>query len=89
MTEAYRLGYNFGVSIHPEINSLQTEGRVPRELTGNNWKDLKKLRFNDQRFDHLFFNVEDIENISNRNSYGIDKVSFSISKTLWVVYSSG
>ncbi|XP_033891205.3 nuclear factor NF-kappa-B p105 subunit-like isoform X2 [Acipenser ruthenus] len=33
MTEAYRLGYNFGVSIHPEINSLQTEGRVPRELT--------------------------------------------------------
>ncbi|XP_041117289.1 nuclear factor NF-kappa-B p105 subunit-like isoform X2 [Polyodon spathula] len=33
MTEAYRLGYNYGISIHPEINSLQTEGQVPRELT--------------------------------------------------------
>ncbi|KAK6493235.1 nuclear factor NF-kappa-B p105 subunit-like [Huso huso] len=33
MTEAYRLGYNYGISIHPEINCLPTEGRVPRELT--------------------------------------------------------
>ncbi|XP_041077665.1 nuclear factor NF-kappa-B p105 subunit-like [Polyodon spathula] len=33
MIQAYRLGYNYGISIHPEINCLQTEGRVSRELT--------------------------------------------------------
>lgn len=35
MTEAYRLGYNHGVVIHPEIDSFQGETRLPRELTGN------------------------------------------------------
>ncbi|XP_066498585.1 nuclear factor NF-kappa-B p105 subunit [Hoplias malabaricus] len=33
MSEAYRLGYNFGVAIHPEIDSFQGETRIPRELT--------------------------------------------------------
>ncbi|XP_048826185.1 nuclear factor NF-kappa-B p105 subunit-like isoform X1 [Brienomyrus brachyistius] len=33
MTEAYRMGYNFGVFIHPEIDAIQGEVRVPRELT--------------------------------------------------------
>uniref|UniRef100_A0A667ZXN7 Nuclear factor kappa B subunit 1 n=1 Tax=Myripristis murdjan TaxID=586833 RepID=A0A667ZXN7_9TELE len=33
MTEAYRMGYNCGVSIHPEIDILQGEVRVPRDLT--------------------------------------------------------
>nr|XP_023687181.1 nuclear factor NF-kappa-B p105 subunit-like [Paramormyrops kingsleyae] len=33
MTEAYRMGYNYGVSIHPEIDAIQGEVRVPRELT--------------------------------------------------------
>nr|XP_015200704.1 PREDICTED: nuclear factor NF-kappa-B p105 subunit isoform X1 [Lepisosteus oculatus]XP_015200705.1 PREDICTED: nuclear factor NF-kappa-B p105 subunit isoform X1 [Lepisosteus oculatus]XP_015200706.1 PREDICTED: nuclear factor NF-kappa-B p105 subunit isoform X1 [Lepisosteus oculatus]XP_015200707.1 PREDICTED: nuclear factor NF-kappa-B p105 subunit isoform X1 [Lepisosteus oculatus] len=33
MTEAYRMGYNYGISIHPEIDCLQSEGRIPRELT--------------------------------------------------------
>ncbi|XP_078116114.1 nuclear factor NF-kappa-B p105 subunit isoform X1 [Sander vitreus] len=33
MVEAFRLGYNCGVSIHPEIDALQGEVRVPRELT--------------------------------------------------------
>ncbi|XP_043112590.1 nuclear factor NF-kappa-B p105 subunit [Puntigrus tetrazona] len=32
MIEAYRMGYNYGISIHPEIDALQGEVRVPREL---------------------------------------------------------
>uniref|UniRef100_A0A673JHS4 Nuclear factor NF-kappa-B p105 subunit-like n=1 Tax=Sinocyclocheilus rhinocerous TaxID=307959 RepID=A0A673JHS4_9TELE len=34
MIEAYRMGYNYGISIHPEIDALQGEVRVSRELTG-------------------------------------------------------
>uniref|UniRef100_A0A8C1YPV0 Nuclear factor of kappa light polypeptide gene enhancer in B-cells 1 n=1 Tax=Cyprinus carpio TaxID=7962 RepID=A0A8C1YPV0_CYPCA len=34
MIEAYRMGYNYGISIHPEIDALQGEVRMPRELTG-------------------------------------------------------
>lgn len=34
MMEAYRLGHNYGVSIHPEIDGQQGEIRVPRELSG-------------------------------------------------------
>ncbi|KAI4897514.1 hypothetical protein NFI96_015906, partial [Prochilodus magdalenae] len=33
MSEAYRQGYNYGVAIHPEIDSFQGETRIPRELT--------------------------------------------------------
>ncbi|XP_076147710.1 nuclear factor NF-kappa-B p105 subunit isoform X1 [Alosa pseudoharengus] len=33
MTEAYRMGYNSGVVIHPEIDACQGEVRLPRELT--------------------------------------------------------
>uniref|UniRef100_A0A671QIU4 Nuclear factor NF-kappa-B p105 subunit-like n=1 Tax=Sinocyclocheilus anshuiensis TaxID=1608454 RepID=A0A671QIU4_9TELE len=33
MIEAYRMGYNYGISIHPEIDVLQGEVRVSRELT--------------------------------------------------------
>uniref|UniRef100_A0AAR2IMW3 RHD domain-containing protein n=1 Tax=Pygocentrus nattereri TaxID=42514 RepID=A0AAR2IMW3_PYGNA len=33
MSEAYRQGYNFGVAINPEIDSLQGETRIPRELS--------------------------------------------------------
>ncbi|XP_034038127.1 nuclear factor NF-kappa-B p105 subunit isoform X1 [Thalassophryne amazonica] len=33
MLEAFKMGYNCGVSIHPEIDGLQGEVRVPRELT--------------------------------------------------------
>uniref|UniRef100_A0A8C1LZY8 Nuclear factor of kappa light polypeptide gene enhancer in B-cells 1 n=1 Tax=Cyprinus carpio TaxID=7962 RepID=A0A8C1LZY8_CYPCA len=33
MIEAYRMGYNYGISIHPEIDALQGEVRMPRELT--------------------------------------------------------
>uniref|UniRef100_A0A8P4KLF1 RHD domain-containing protein n=1 Tax=Dicentrarchus labrax TaxID=13489 RepID=A0A8P4KLF1_DICLA len=33
MIEAFRMGYNCGVSIHHEIDALQGEVRVPRELT--------------------------------------------------------
>ncbi|XP_054647372.1 nuclear factor NF-kappa-B p105 subunit [Dunckerocampus dactyliophorus] len=33
MIEAFRMGYNFGVSIHTDVDTLQGEGRVPRELT--------------------------------------------------------
>ncbi|XP_026136135.1 nuclear factor NF-kappa-B p105 subunit-like isoform X1 [Carassius auratus] len=33
MIEAYRMGYNYGISIHPDIDALQGEVRVPRELT--------------------------------------------------------
>ncbi|KAK5605306.1 hypothetical protein CRENBAI_014278 [Crenichthys baileyi] len=32
MVEAFRMGYNCGVSIHPDIDILQGEVRVPREL---------------------------------------------------------
>uniref|UniRef100_A0A3Q1K540 RHD domain-containing protein n=1 Tax=Anabas testudineus TaxID=64144 RepID=A0A3Q1K540_ANATE len=32
MIEAFRMGYNCGVSIHPEIDALVGEVRVPREL---------------------------------------------------------
>ncbi|XP_040903900.1 nuclear factor NF-kappa-B p105 subunit isoform X2 [Toxotes jaculatrix] len=32
MVEAFRMGYNCGVSIHPEIDALQGEVRVPRDL---------------------------------------------------------
>ncbi|XP_063045759.1 nuclear factor NF-kappa-B p105 subunit [Engraulis encrasicolus] len=33
MTEAYRMGYNNGVFIHPEIDACQSEVRLPRELS--------------------------------------------------------
>ncbi|KAK9518504.1 hypothetical protein VZT92_023810 [Zoarces viviparus] len=33
MVEAFRLGFNCGVSIHPDIDALQGEVRVPRDLT--------------------------------------------------------
>ncbi|KAJ8407664.1 hypothetical protein AAFF_G00275210 [Aldrovandia affinis] len=33
MAEAYRMGYNCGVVIHPEIDCLQGEVRLPREVT--------------------------------------------------------
>uniref|UniRef100_A0A4W5RTT6 Nuclear factor of kappa light polypeptide gene enhancer in B-cells 1 n=1 Tax=Hucho hucho TaxID=62062 RepID=A0A4W5RTT6_9TELE len=33
MTEAYRMGYNCGIVIHPEIDAIQGEVRMPRELT--------------------------------------------------------
>ncbi|XP_076842630.1 nuclear factor NF-kappa-B p105 subunit isoform X2 [Brachyhypopomus gauderio] len=33
MSEAYMLGYNYGVSIHSEIDSLSGETHIPRELT--------------------------------------------------------
>ncbi|XP_029020697.1 nuclear factor NF-kappa-B p105 subunit [Betta splendens] len=33
MVEAFRMGYNCGVSIHPEVDSLLGEVRVPRELS--------------------------------------------------------
>ncbi|KAK5924556.1 hypothetical protein CgunFtcFv8_017161 [Champsocephalus gunnari] len=33
MVEAFRLGYSCGVSIHPEIDAMQGEVRVPRELS--------------------------------------------------------
>ncbi|XP_077465257.1 nuclear factor NF-kappa-B p105 subunit isoform X2 [Stigmatopora argus] len=33
MTEALRMGYNYGLGIHPDVDALQGEGRVPRELT--------------------------------------------------------
>uniref|UniRef100_A0A673IYY9 Nuclear factor NF-kappa-B p105 subunit-like n=1 Tax=Sinocyclocheilus rhinocerous TaxID=307959 RepID=A0A673IYY9_9TELE len=33
MIEAYRMGYNYGIFINPEIDALQGEVRVPRELT--------------------------------------------------------
>ncbi|XP_056626427.1 nuclear factor NF-kappa-B p105 subunit isoform X1 [Triplophysa dalaica] len=33
MIEAYRMGYNYGVFIHSEIDTLQGEVRMPRELT--------------------------------------------------------
>lgn len=35
MSEAYRLGYNYGIVIHPEIDSFQGETHLPRDLTGN------------------------------------------------------
>uniref|UniRef100_A0A669C856 Nuclear factor kappa B subunit 1 n=1 Tax=Oreochromis niloticus TaxID=8128 RepID=A0A669C856_ORENI len=35
MIEAFKLGYNCGVSIHPDIDSVQGEVRVPREVTGD------------------------------------------------------
>lgn len=34
MTEAFRMGHNGGVSIHPEIDGVQGEVRVPRDLSG-------------------------------------------------------
>lgn len=34
MVEAYRMGYNYGVFIHPDIDNLQGEVRMPREVTG-------------------------------------------------------
>ncbi|KAG5845327.1 nuclear factor NF-kappa-B p105 subunit-like isoform X2 [Anguilla rostrata] len=33
MIEAFRMGYNHGLSIHPEIDMLQGEARLPREIT--------------------------------------------------------
>ncbi|KAJ8015740.1 hypothetical protein DPEC_G00029290 [Dallia pectoralis] len=33
MTEAFRMGYNCGVVIHPEIDALLGEVRIPRDLT--------------------------------------------------------
>uniref|UniRef100_A0A7N6B7F5 RHD domain-containing protein n=1 Tax=Anabas testudineus TaxID=64144 RepID=A0A7N6B7F5_ANATE len=35
MIEAFRMGYNCGVSIHPEIDALVGEVRVPRDLINN------------------------------------------------------
>ncbi|XP_052005863.1 nuclear factor NF-kappa-B p105 subunit isoform X1 [Xyrauchen texanus] len=32
MIEAFRMGYNYGVFIHPDIDALQGEVRMPREL---------------------------------------------------------
>lgn len=34
MIEAFRMGYNYGIFIHPEIDTLQGEVRMPRELSG-------------------------------------------------------
>lgn len=34
MIEAFRMGYNCSISIHPEIDAVQGEVRVPRELSG-------------------------------------------------------
>lgn len=34
MVEAFRMGYNCGVCIHPEIDVLLGEVRVPRDLSG-------------------------------------------------------
>uniref|UniRef100_A0A3Q4AM93 RHD domain-containing protein n=1 Tax=Mola mola TaxID=94237 RepID=A0A3Q4AM93_MOLML len=34
MMEAFRMGHNCGVSIHPEIDAQQGEVRIPRDLTG-------------------------------------------------------
>lgn len=34
MMEAFRMGYNCGVSIHPDIDALVGEVRIPRELSG-------------------------------------------------------
>lgn len=34
MIEAFRMGHNCGVSIHPEIDVQQGEVRAPRELSG-------------------------------------------------------
>lgn len=34
MIEAFRMGHNGGISIHPEIDALQGEVRVPRDLSG-------------------------------------------------------
>ncbi|KAF7646944.1 hypothetical protein LDENG_00180270 [Lucifuga dentata] len=33
MLEAFRMGYNCGVSIHPDIDAVQGEVRAPREVT--------------------------------------------------------
>uniref|UniRef100_A0A8C7F6C7 Nuclear factor kappa B subunit 1 n=1 Tax=Oncorhynchus kisutch TaxID=8019 RepID=A0A8C7F6C7_ONCKI len=33
MSEAYRMGYNCGIVIHPEMDAFQGEFRIPRELT--------------------------------------------------------
>ncbi|TRY91093.1 hypothetical protein DNTS_020394 [Danionella cerebrum] len=33
MMEAIRMGYNHGVSIHPQIDNLQGESRMPRDIT--------------------------------------------------------
>ncbi|KAK6298370.1 hypothetical protein J4Q44_G00314250 [Coregonus suidteri] len=33
MTEAYRMGYNCGIVIQPEMDAFQGEVRIPRELT--------------------------------------------------------
>uniref|UniRef100_A0A665V051 Nuclear factor of kappa light polypeptide gene enhancer in B-cells 1 n=1 Tax=Echeneis naucrates TaxID=173247 RepID=A0A665V051_ECHNA len=35
MIEAIRMGYNCGVSIHPDIDAIQGEVRVPRDLHGH------------------------------------------------------
>ncbi|XP_066576840.1 nuclear factor NF-kappa-B p105 subunit [Amia ocellicauda] len=33
MTEACRMGYNYRITIHPDIDCHQNEGQIPRELT--------------------------------------------------------
>ncbi|KAG9333330.1 hypothetical protein JZ751_012797 [Albula glossodonta] len=33
MTEAFRMGYNYGVTIHPDIDNLQGETSYPREIS--------------------------------------------------------
>uniref|UniRef100_A0A4W4GS28 RHD domain-containing protein n=1 Tax=Electrophorus electricus TaxID=8005 RepID=A0A4W4GS28_ELEEL len=40
MSEAYILGYNYGVAIHPDIDSLSGETHIHRELTGRTHKIL-------------------------------------------------
>lgn len=37
MIEAFRMGHNGGVSIHPEIDAVQGEIRVPRDLSGQSF----------------------------------------------------
>ncbi|KAL7849821.1 hypothetical protein SRHO_G00191700 [Serrasalmus rhombeus] len=50
MSEAYRQGYNFGVAINPEIDSLQGETRIPRELSDHH-RDLISLAASHQAKD--------------------------------------
>ncbi|KAM8910308.1 nuclear factor NF-kappa-B p105 subunit isoform 2-T4 [Spinachia spinachia] len=45
MVEASRLGYNCGVSIHPDIDVLQGEVRVPRELTDHQRSVISSVAF--------------------------------------------
>ncbi|KAG9329159.1 hypothetical protein JZ751_007393, partial [Albula glossodonta] len=45
MTEAFRMGYNYGVTIHPDIDNLQGETSYPREISeAPNASNLKIVR---------------------------------------------